>query len=107
MANFGDFCLLFALCLTGYSFFAALIGASQRQERIVRSAERAAYAAAGAVTLAFISLLYLLLTNNFSTSHVANSSNRDLPIFYKIAALWGGHDGSLLVWVFSHRSSAS
>lgn len=100
MANFGDFCLLFALCLTGYSFFAALIGASQRQERIVRSAERAAYAAAGAVTLAFISLLYLLLTNNFSTSHVANSSNRDLPIFYKIAALWGGHDGSLLVWVF-------
>ncbi len=100
MANFGNFCLLFALCLSGYAFFAALIGASQRQERIVRSAERAAYAAAGSITLAFISLLYLLLANDFSTSHVANSSNRALPVFYKIAALWGGHDGSMLVWVF-------
>jgi cytochrome c-type biogenesis protein CcmF len=100
MANFGNFCLLLALCLSAYSFFAALIGASQGQGRIVRSAERAAYAAAGSITLAFLSLLYLLLANDFSTSHVANSSNRDLPIFYKIAALWGAHDGSLLVWVF-------
>ncbi len=100
MANFGNFCLLLALCLSGYSLFAALIGASQRQNRIVRSAERAAYAATGCITLAFFALLYLLLANDFSTSHVASSSSRDLPVFYKIAAIWGAHDGSMLLWVF-------
>ncbi len=100
MANFGNFCLLLALCLSGYALFAALIGASQRQNRIVRSAEHAAYAATGSITLAFVSLLYLLLANDFSTSHVASSSSRDLPIFYKIAAIWGAHDGSMLLWVF-------
>lgn len=100
MANFGNFCLLFALCLSGYAFFAALIGAWQRQHRIVRSAEHAAFAATGSISLAFISLLYLLLANDFSTSHVAGSSSRDLPVFYKIAAIWGAHDGSMLLWVF-------
>jgi cytochrome c-type biogenesis protein CcmF len=66
----------------------------------MRSAERAVYAATGSVILAFVSLLYLLLTNSFSTSHVAGASSRDLPIFYKIAAIWGAHDGSMLLWVF-------
>jgi cytochrome c-type biogenesis protein CcmF len=100
MANFGNFCLLFALCLSGYALFAALIGASQQQHRIVRSAEHAVYAATGSITLAFFTLLYLLFSNDFSTSHVASSSSRDLPFFYKIAAIWGAHDGSMLLWVF-------
>ena len=100
MAAFGDFCLILSLCLTAFAFFAALLGASQRQERITRSAERAVYAATGSIALAFSALLYLLLTNDFSTSHVASASSRDLPVFYKIAAIWGAHDGSMLLWVF-------
>jgi cytochrome c-type biogenesis protein CcmF len=100
MANFGNFCLLFALCLSVYALFASLIGAGQRRPGIVRSAERAVFAATASVSLAFISLLYLLLTNDFSTSHVASSSSRNLPILYKIAAVWGAHDGSMLLWVF-------
>jgi cytochrome c-type biogenesis protein CcmF len=100
MANFGNFCLLFALCLSLYALFASLIGASQRQHRIMRSAEHAVYAATAIITLAFGSLLYLLLTNDFSTSHVANASSRDLPILYKFSAIWGAHDGSMLLWVF-------
>ncbi len=100
MADFGNFCLLFALCLSLYAIFAALIGASQRRPGIVASAERAVYAAAGCVALSLASLLHLLLRNDFSTSHVAYSSSRDLPFFYKIAAVWGAHDGSMLLWVF-------
>ncbi len=100
MANFGNFCLLFALCLSLYALFAALVGASQRRHGIVRSAERAAFAATGSISLALIALLYLLLANDFSASHVASSSSRDLPVFYKIAAVWGAHDGSMLLWVF-------
>ena len=100
MANFGNFCLLFALCLSAYSLFAALLGASQKKDRIVRSAEHAAFAATGSIVLAFLTLLYLLLANDFSSSHVAGTSSRDLPVFYKIAAVWGAHDGSMLLWVF-------
>ncbi len=100
MAEFGNFCLLFALCLSLYALFAALIGASQRQPRIVKSAEKAAFAAAGCTTLSFAALLYLTFTNDFSISHIAESSSRDLAVFYKIAAIWGAHDGSMLLWVF-------
>jgi cytochrome c-type biogenesis protein CcmF len=100
MANLGNFCLLFALCLSLYALISSLLGARQKQPRIVRSAERAAIAAAGCVTLAFICLLYLIFTNDFSVSHVARSSNRALPLVYKIAAVWGAHDGSMLLWVF-------
>jgi len=100
MASFGNFCLLLSLCLSAFAFLAALFAAWQRQERILRSAERAVYAATGSVTLAFLSLLGLLLMNDFSTSHVAEASSRDLAIFYKIAAIWGAHDGSMVLWVF-------
>lgn len=100
MASFGNFCILFALCLSGYALIASLIGVSQRRQAFVRSAEHAVYAAAGAITLALFSLLYLLLTDDFSVSHVANSSSRELPVFFKIAAIWGAHDGSMLLWVF-------
>ncbi len=100
MSEFGNFCLLLALCLSVYSIFAALIGAWLKQHRIVRSAEHAAIAASGTITLAVVTLLYLLVTSDFSVSHVANASNRDLPVFYKVAALWGAHDGSMLLWVF-------
>jgi cytochrome c-type biogenesis protein CcmF len=100
MAVFGSFCLLFSLCLSLYALLASLLEAAQKRNRFMRSAERAVYAAAGSITLALFFLVYLLLTNDFSTAHVANSSNRDLPVFYKIAAVWGGHNGSMLLWVF-------
>ena len=100
MASFGNYCLLLGLCLSVFAFLASVLGFWQREERFLRSAERAVYAATGSVVLAFLALLYLLLANDFSTSHVANSSSQDLPVFYKIAAMWGGHDGSMLLWVF-------
>jgi cytochrome c-type biogenesis protein CcmF len=100
MADFGNFCTVLALCLSLYALIASLTGAFRRHERAIISAERAAYAAAGCAALAFFSLLYLLLANDFSIAHVANSSSLSLPVFYKIAAVWGGHDGSMLLWVF-------
>ncbi|HSW39313.1 MAG TPA: heme lyase CcmF/NrfE family subunit [Acidobacteriota bacterium] len=99
MANFGNFCILFALCLSLYTLIAALFGAAQRQHRIIKSAEHAVFATCVSITLAFLVMVYLLLTDDFATSHVANTSNSSLPFLYKFAAIWGGHDGSLLLWV--------
>jgi cytochrome c-type biogenesis protein CcmF len=100
MSNFGTFCLLLALCLSLYGLFASLLGAVLKQHRIVRSAERAAIASCASILLALASLLYLLATSDFSVTHVVQSTSRDLPLFYKLAALWGAHDGSMLLWVF-------
>lgn len=100
MANFGSFCLLFALCVSVYALIAALLEASQKQGRFIRSAERAVYVATGSVILAFFSLLYLHVANDFSVSHVAETTSREAPVFYKIAAIWGAHNGSMLLWVF-------
>jgi len=100
MSEFGNFCLLLALVLTLYALFASLLGAWRKQHRIVRSAERAVMAACGSITLATGSMLYLLITSDFSVSQVWEATSHALPIFYKIAALWGAHNGSLLLWVF-------
>jgi len=100
MADFGNFCILLALCLSIYALIASLTGAFRRWNRAIQSAERAAYAAAVCASLAFFSLVYLLLADDFSVAHVAGSSSMSLPVFYKIAAVWGGHDGSMLLWVF-------
>ncbi len=51
-------------------------------------------------TIGALSIVYSLLTNNFSVLYVVNNSNTHLPVFYKIAALWGGHRGSLFLWVW-------
>ena len=48
--------------------------------------------------LAFIGLGVLFLSNDFSVLYVANNSNLDLPLLYKISAIWGAHEGSLLLW---------
>ncbi len=60
-----------------------------------------------AITLTFVllfvgmaSLVYAFLMRDFSVLYVANNSNSKLPFFYTVAAVWGGHEGSLLLWAF-------
>jgi len=45
-------------------------------------------------------LIHAFVTSNFSVMYVAATSNTELPIFYKVTALWGGHEGSLYLWVW-------
>jgi cytochrome c-type biogenesis protein CcmF len=52
------------------------------------------------VTLAIISLAYAFLLNDFTFTYVIQNSNTHLPWFYRLCAVWGGHEGSILLWVF-------
>ncbi|WP_018276245.1 heme lyase CcmF/NrfE family subunit [Teredinibacter turnerae] len=52
------------------------------------------------VALAFAILAYAFYTDDFSVAYVARQSNLVLPVQYKLSAVWGGHEGSLLLWVF-------
>ena len=54
----------------------------------------------GFVTAAFLGLAYAFLVNDFSLLYVAQNSNTHLPWFYRVCSLWGGHEGSILLWVF-------
>jgi cytochrome c-type biogenesis protein CcmF len=51
-----------------------------------------------AMTAAIVALGYSFYINDFSITYVANHSNSELPLGYRLSAIWGGHEGSLLLW---------
>ena len=52
------------------------------------------------VSIAFVCLIYSFLTNDFSVLNVATNSNSMLPVYYRFAASWGSHEGSMLLWIW-------
>jgi cytochrome c-type biogenesis protein CcmF len=52
------------------------------------------------LSIGMLALVYSFIVRDFSVLYVANNSNSKLPFFYTVAAVWGGHEGSLLLWVF-------
>jgi cytochrome c-type biogenesis protein CcmF len=100
MAEIGYFALLVAFVLSAYAVVAGFWGARLGNIALVRSAERTVLAVWILVSTAVAGLLYYLLASDFSLEYVANYTNRDLPIFYKIAGFWAGQTGSLLFWTF-------
>jgi cytochrome c-type biogenesis protein CcmF len=52
-------------------------------------------------SLSLIALAYLFVNDQFQFHYVASHSNSALPVFFKVAAVWGGHEGSMLFWVFT------
>src|SRR5258708_17237638 len=61
-------------------------------------ARPAAQAQALLVAFAFGCLTYAFVANDFSVAYVAAHSNSALPLHYRVAGVWGGHEGSLLLW---------
>ncbi len=100
MANFGNLALTLALSVSFYAILALFFGWRTGRRDIVKSGEHALYASFFLVTLSIAALLYLFAASDFNIEYVAQYSNRDLPIYYKLAALWGGQKGSLLLWTW-------
>ena len=95
----GNFALILALCLALVQAVLPLLGAWRQQARWIALARPAAAGQCAFVTFAFGCLVYALVTNDFSVAYVASNSNSMLPLHYRVAAAWGGHEGSLLLWV--------
>ena len=100
MENLGALSILLGLCLAIYSVIASLTGAWKQNPFLIKSAQRAAIAVWGLVTLASGLLIYFLLTDDFRLVYVAQYSNKAMPAIYKFSAWWGGQAGSLLLWNF-------
>jgi cytochrome c-type biogenesis protein CcmF len=95
---FGSFSLILAFACGVYAVGAGIAAIRTRNPLLIKSARHAGIAVCLLVTLATATLVYLFFIDDFSMAYVAAHSNRDLPAFYKIAALWSGQEGSLLFW---------
>src|SRR5579862_5784126 len=100
MAFIGQVALMLALVLAIYSIGANLYGARCGLPELVASARHAVWAMCAMVALAMCALWSGLLQSDFSLEYVAGYSSTTLPTIYKITALWGGQQGSLLLWTF-------
>ena len=100
MNQVGSIGVIGALAFGLYAVIAGVLGGRLRSLRVTKSAERATLAFFVMVTLAVVSLEYLILTDSFNSAYVATHSNRALPFYYKLPVLWSGQEGSLLFWTW-------
>src|SRR5438093_7172675 len=100
LPEIGQFALILALVLAVTQATLPLIGAARGQQQLVALAKPAAQAQFIFVAIAFCALGYSFISNDFSVLNVAANSNSHLPLHYRLAATWGSHEGSLLLWTF-------
>ncbi len=102
MPELGNWLLWFAGLTTAYSLFILIIGIQRGRDgaALIASGYNAMLAAGALLTLAAGLLFYNLATSNFRVEYVAHYTSRELPLFYKLSAFWGGQQGSLLLWAW-------
>ena len=96
--EFGQIALSFALVLALVQGVLPLIGAQYNLATWTNLARPLAHLQSIALLSAFGLLIYSFVTHDFSVAYVAHNSNTQLPIPYRISAVWGAHEGSLLLW---------
>ncbi|MCL4107914.1 UNVERIFIED_CONTAM: hypothetical protein GTU68_016942 [Idotea baltica] len=94
----GHFALILALSVAVLQGFFPLIGSLQEKHQWIAMARPAAFAQMIFLSISFACLLYAFLTNDFSVKYVANNSNSQMPTIFRVSAVWGAHEGSLLLW---------
>ena len=95
----GNFALIVALAIALAQAALSLTGAARRIPGFIAVARPAAQGQFVFVAFAFGCLAWSFYSNDFSVLNVASNSNSRLPIAYRIAATWGSHEGSLLLWM--------
>src|SRR5678815_4330502 len=101
-AELGHFALILAFCLALPQAFFGLVGAAYRRPHWMTLTTRAVAGQFVFTAFAFACLAYSFYWNDFSVLYVAQNSNSELPTFYRFAAVWGAHEGSLLLWPVSY-----
>lgn len=101
VAELGLFALIIAFVSSVLQGTIPLYGAQSGKVALMAFAKPLAYCSFVALLISFLSLTWSFYIKDFSVLYVANNSNSILPTFYRISAVWGGHEGSLLLWVFT------
>ena len=96
----GQLALILALLSSLVMAIFPLIGSESNRLRYTLLARPAAYGLFIWILISFICLTTAFIQNDFTVLYVAQNSNSQLPLIYRICAVWGGHEGSILLWAF-------
>jgi cytochrome c-type biogenesis protein CcmF len=99
LPELGHFALILALLLAALQALFGIAGPWLGRERWVAAVTPAVAGQAVMVATAVACLIASFVGDDFSVSYVAENSNTALPLFYRVAAMWGAHEGSLLLWI--------
>ncbi len=95
----GQYALILALCVALVQTVFPLAGTITGNRNWIAVARPATRAQLLMVVIAYACLTYAFVVDDFSVAYVAQNSNSALPLVYKISAVWGGHEGSILLWI--------
>jgi len=95
----GNFSLILALLLASIQGTLPIIGAARGIPSWIALARPVVQGQFVFVLIAFLCLAYSFISSDFSVMNVAKNSNTELPFHFRLAATWGSHEGSLLLWV--------
>jgi len=97
--EFGQLALIFALLVSVLQVVIPLLGVRNSQDWLMAYARPLASAQAVFLLISLAILTYCFVVDDFSVAYVAKNSNTALPTPFKVSAVWGAHEGSLLLWV--------
>lgn len=100
IVELGNYGLALALALSIFLAILPLVGAEKGNAKLMALGRPLTWAMFLALSLSFGSLFYLFAVNDFSVQYVVNNSNSTLPLQYRLSAVWGSHEGSLLLWIW-------
>jgi cytochrome c-type biogenesis protein CcmF len=98
LPELGHLALILAFLLACAQGSLPLLGAARGDGRLMAIAPSAAFGQLVFVALAYLALTAAFLARDFSVLYVANNANSLLPWYYRLSAVWGAHEGSLLLW---------
>ncbi len=96
----GQYAMILALLLAAAQAYFGLVGAWRNNQRWMQTVYPAAIGVFVLLSVAFGCLVYAFVHNDFSVRLVAANSNSALPVYFRVAATWGNHEGSMLFWVY-------
>ena len=99
LPELGNLALLLALLLSVALAVLPLAGAQKNNVAWMNLARPLAYGQLALIAVSYAALTWAFIDHDLSVAYVANNSHVDLPAMYQISAVWGGHEGSLLLWV--------
>ncbi len=100
IAELGNYALALSLAIAVLLAIFPLWGAEKGNAQLMALARPMTYGLFIVLSVSFGALFYLFAVNDFSVQYVVNNSNTTLPIYYRLSAVWGSHEGSLLLWIW-------
>jgi cytochrome c-type biogenesis protein CcmF len=100
MYLFSNATIYIGFAIAIYSLLIMTYGISTKNQKFINSGKGGVIALLVTASIAMITLLYLLGTSAFEYKYVSDYTSSDLPLIYKLTALWAGNSGSLLLWTF-------